>query len=72
MATVVFVNLFDMQVEVGYEIPGDVDARVVGDDGLLDSLDSLGVGLNPANLKKGKQALYIYSNEAKSHPANFS
>ena len=51
LSAIVLLNLVDMQVEVGLKVPGDGDARVVRDHGVVKCLDRLRVSLDPTHLK---------------------
>ena len=50
LAAVLLLDLGDVQVEGGEEVARDGDAPVVRDDGVVDRLDRLRVGLHPSDL----------------------
>ena len=50
LAAVLLLDLSDVQVEGGEEVARDGDAPVVRDDGVVDRLDRLRVGLHPSDL----------------------
>lgn len=60
LASILFLDISDVQAEGGDKVAADLNPVVVGDDVVVDGLNGLAVSLDPANLE-GAQVLDVAS-----------